>query len=403
MGKSVHPQLQRRIGFWSLTLYGVGVMVGAGVYVLIGEMAGQAGDWTPLAFLLAGAIAAATGASFAELSSRMPEAAGEAAFVYAAFGSRSLSLIVGLAVALLGLVAGAAILKGGVGYLQSFIALPDAALFALLTALIGGLAMLGVAQSLGAVAILTIAEIGGLLAVAGAGLLGEARPDAVATAIYSDSQGFVAGVFLAFFAFLGFEDMVNMAEETRDPQRTMPRAILAAFTITTLIYFLVAVAALRAVDPAALAASERPLALVFERATGGPAPFIAAIAVAAALNGVLVQIVMAARILFGLGRRWRALAIFHETHPRFGTPQKATVAATVVLAIAGWLAPLESLATLAVGALLLVFALMNLALIRLKLRSAAPAGALDLPYWTPWLGLSCSIAMLVAYAWAQTA
>lgn len=399
------PRLKRRVGFWLLTLYGVGVMIGAGVYVLIGQMAGAAGVWTPLAFLLAGLAAAATGASFAELSARFPEAGGEIAFTREAFGSKNLSLAVGVAAATVGVVAGAAILKGGVGYLQALIPWSESALFALLAALLGALAALGVAESLRAAALLTLIELIGLMIVAAAGFFGEpASVDAAAEAAAEAAPslaGLFAAVFLAYFAYLGFEDMVNLAEETRDPRRTVPRAILAAFAITTLIYILVAAAALRAVDPQALAESKKPLALVFESATGRSSGFISAIAVAATLNGVLAQLVMSARVLFGLGRQAPAFSVLHETHPRFGTPVRATAIATAALILVGIYAPLGALASAAVLLLLCVFTMMNLALIQLKRRGPPPERAPDLPRWAPWFGFVCSASILLAGIWSR--
>ncbi|HRC56672.1 MAG TPA: APC family permease, partial [Kofleriaceae bacterium] len=139
------------------------------------------------------------------------------------------------------------------------------------------------------------------------------------------AAGIAAAISLSVFAFIGFEDLTNMAEEAREPTRAMPRAILLALFITSALYFLVSLAAVRAAPHADLSASEQPMALIWTQATGSSAGFLSAIAVAAALNGVLAQIVMAARVLFGLGRRSQVLAPFTQAHPRFGTPVRATL------------------------------------------------------------------------------
>ncbi|MEL6266811.1 MAG: APC family permease, partial [Pseudomonadota bacterium] len=340
--------LKRRLGTGLLTLYGVGIMVGAGIYVLVGAVAGAAGALAPLVFVVAALVVLPTVLSYAELAGRFPESAGEAAYLDAAYGraawGRALAVGAGLAVAAVGVVSAAVVLQGGTGYLRALVDLPSGVLVVGLGLALGAAAVIGVLESLTLAAIATVIEVCGLLIVGGAGMLGEAAT-VVAADVPEVTIGAMGGaVLLAFFAFVGFEDMVNMAEETRDPARALPRAILGALAITTALYALVTLAALRVVPPADLAASPRPLALVFERATGQGAGFLALIAVVAAMNGVLAQIVMAARVLYGLGRRTRALAVFHAAHPRLGTPVLATGAATVVVILLALTLPLVALA-----------------------------------------------------------
>ncbi len=404
MSAATHePGLKRRVGFWLLTLYGVGVMVGAGVYVLIGEVAGLAGYWTPAAFVLAGLAASATAASFGELSARMPESAGEAAYASEAFGSQAFSVLIGLAVAFVGVISAAAILQGGVGYLRALVDWPEIPTIIGVGMVLGAVAMIGVAESLTVAAVLTLIEVVGLLIVAGAGFLwggdGVAAAQAEAVTAASDAWPGIVGLgaasFLAFFAFIGFEDMVNMAEETENPRRTMPLAILTAFVIVAALYALVSAAAVYAVEPHLLAESRRPLALVFETATGNSAGFIAAIAVAAALNGVLAQVVMASRVGYGLGRRSVTFAWLHHVHPRFRTPVRATAVAMGIVLVLATVAPLSGLAGASTTLLVIVFLTMNIALIRLKRRGPPPPGAPDVGMLTPVLGIIFSALILV--------
>lgn len=404
-GGSGEPTLKRRLGVGLLTLYGVGVMVGAGIYVLVGEVAAEAGRYAPLSFLLAGIAAAFSAASFAELSARMPESAGEAAYALKAFGSKSLSLLVGFAVMVVGVLAAGVVLQGGVGYLTALVPLPREALIIAVGVLLTVAAVVGVVESLALAATLTVIEVVGLLVIVAAGLsapaLDAASPSVPATGGEVGAMvGVLGGVFLAFFAFLGFEDMVNMAEETRRPERTVPLAILLAVILVTALYLAVSYAAVRVVAPERLAASRQPLALVFETATGRSSHFISAIAVAAALNGILAQIVMAARVAFGLGRRTAALGWLHESHPRFGTPVRATLLMGVVVIVLSLSAPLSDLASSASMGLLGVFILMNLALIRLKRRGPPPEGAPNIPAWAPWSGAILSSAVLLASFWS---
>lgn len=385
--------LQRKLGLGLLTAYGVGVMVGAGIYVLVGVVIGQAGVWAPLAFLLAGLVALPSALSYAELATRMPEAAGEAAFIERGFDSRTLALAAGLAIAAAGVISGAAVLRGGVGYLAALVPVPEPLLIATLGLALTLIALKGVLESLAVAAVFTLVEILGLVGVTLAGFAAEPVAEWVTPAGPSWT-GIAAATSLCFFAFIGFEDLENMAEEVRDPGRTMPRAILLALAITALLYTLVAFAAVRAVPHAVISATERPLALVWEAGTGRSAAFLEAIAVAAAVNGVLAQIVMAARVLFGLGRRASWLAVFTEAHARRGTPTRATLLVGGGVTVAALLLPVQALAEVTAVVLLVIFLFVNVALIRIKRR--APEAPFRVPGFVPWAGLLAALAALLA-------
>ena len=385
--------LKRRIGLGLLAAYGVGVMVGAGIYVLVGAVAGQAGVWAPLAFLFAGLIAAPSALSYAELSTRLPEAAGEAAYVQQGLNSRVLALIVGLAIVAAGTISAAAVLRGGVGYLTSITQWPaEWAILAVGAALVG-VAVLGALESLAVAAVFTAIELTGLALVIWAGGTAAPSADWLSGAGGLVWPGVAAGAVLAFFAFIGFEDIVNMAEEVRRPTYTLPRAILMALVITSVIYGAVSWAAVRAVPLATLEGSEQPLALVWQARTGGSAAFLSAIAVAAALNGVLAQIVMAARVMFGLGKEGGPLGVFHHAHPRFGTPVLATVLVGGFVVLGALGLPVATLAGATSTILLAVFVLVNAALIGLKRR--APEAAFRVPMAVPVAGLVLALGALI--------
>ena len=281
-------KLKRRIGLGLLTAYGVGVMVGAGIYVLVGAVADQAGIWSPLAFAIAGLIAAPTALSYSEFSTRIPEAAGEAAYVAKGFNIPLIALIVGLAIVMAGTVSAAAVLRGGVGYLTSVLDVPSTWAIIVVGAALTIVAILGVLESLALAAVFTVAELAGLALVVWAGFGAEASPNFTVPEM-PVWPGVGAAAVLAFFAFIGFEDIVNMAEEVENPTRTMPRAILLSLLITSVIYALVSFAAIRAVPLEELAASDRPLVLVWQARHDTGADLFALIAVVAALNGVLAQ------------------------------------------------------------------------------------------------------------------
>ncbi|WP_299349826.1 amino acid permease [uncultured Shimia sp.] len=390
--------LKRNVGFGLLTSYGVGVMIGAGIYVLVGAVAGQAGSWAWLAFVLAGLIALPSALSFAELSSRVPEAGGAAAYMRAAFEAPWLAALVGLAMVLAGTISAAAVLRGGVGYLTGIVQIDTPVAIIALGLILTGIAIWGVVESLSFAALLTVIEVVGLILVIGAGFLAApAAPTTEAIAAAGDINAVLYGVLaasaLAFFAFVGFEDIVNLAEETRDPERTMPRAIIAALVLVSLIYALVAFAATRAVPPAILAQSDRPLVLVWQAYSTTPAVFLSAIAVAAALNGVLAQIVMAARVLFGLGRQGGLFAVFHHVHPRLGTPVLGSLGVGVAVILCALWLPVATLAEVSATVLLMVFVLVNAALLRMKLKSDV-SPAFQVPRAVPVLGMLASLTAL---------
>lgn len=384
--------LKRRIGLGLLTAYGVGVMVGAGIYVLIGAIVAEAGLWSPLSFLIAGVIAAPTALSYAEFSTRLPEAAGEALYVAEGTGMRWLGVLIGLAIVVAGTISAAAVLRGGAGYLTSFVAIsPQIAILGLGAVLIA-VAVIGVLESLALAALFTVVELAGLALVVWAGFSAPAVAElsAVPPPVWS---GIAFGAVLAFFAFIGFEDIVNMAEEVKDPSHAMPRAILYSLVITSVVYALVAYAAIRSVPASELAGSERPLVLVWQAGVGGGSvAFLSLIAVAAAMNGVLAQIVMAARVLFGLGRHGGVLAVFHHSHSKFGTPVLATVMIGCFVLAGALTLPVAALAEATSTLLLSVFVIVNLSLILMKRR--VPEAPFRIPMAVPVFGLAASLLAL---------
>lgn len=403
--------LKRRIGLGLLTAYGIGVMVGAGIYVLVGAVAAEAGVLAPFSFLLAGLIAAPTALSYAEFSSRLPEAAGEAAYVGQGFNSQSMAIIVGLAVVLAGTISAGAVLRGGAGYFSAATGVnPQIAMLGMGLALML-VAILGVLESFALVAVFTVIELFGLGLVIWAGFSAEASADWAHAVPLLDrvsapepapgvasglATGVAFGAVLAFFAFIGFEDIVNMAEEVHEPTRVLPRAIIISLTVTSIIYALVCWATVRAVPIEALAQSESPLALVWQKSQGGNAHFLSSIAVFAALNGVLAQIVMASRVLYGLGAKSNGLVVFRQAHPRFGTPVRATVLIGSAVLIAAFLLPVVQLAELTSTTLLSVFVMVNLALILQKRRQpdAPHLVPFQVPMTVPVLGLVLALSAL---------
>jgi len=392
--------LLRSLSLTHAVLYGLGVTIGAGIYVLVGVAAGRSGMNAPVAFLIAALAMGFTAAAFAELGTRMPISAGEAAYVETAFDRKWLGLIVGLLVVVNAVITAATISSGSAGYIAVFVPLPDVWIIIGVVVAMGAVACMGTAQSIAFAGVMTLIEIGGLLLIVGAGLISE---DAVLTRLpemmpTGDPASWMAiggTAVIAVFAFVGFEHLVNIAEEIKEPSRTLPRALFLTLGITTVLYVLVMWISVVVVPPLELAASTAPLATVFMRLTGLPLVTMSAIAVVATLNGIVVNMIMIARVLYGLSARGSLPEAFARLGARTGVPLLGTVVgagAILVLAVA---IPLGGLADIAARGTLLIFTIMNAALIRIKMRNrSVPAGIFVCPMWAAVGGLTSSIALL---------
>jgi APA family basic amino acid/polyamine antiporter len=397
------PALVRSLSLLQATLYGLGVTIGAGIYVLVGAATARAGMYAPLAFVLAALLMALSAASFAELAGRLPVAAGEAAYVREAFRSDRLAAGIGLLVVAIAIVSASAISLGSAGYVGVFLALPEPVLVTGVVVAMGAIAAWGINESVSFAGIMTVIEIGGLLVLVLVGMAME--PDLVrrlpeALPPLTDGRAFpgiVGATLLAVFAFIGFEGLANVAEEVRDPRRALPRAIFLTLAISTLLYVLVVWVALVSVGQAELAASKAPLALVFERLTGASPRTMSAIAVVATLNGIIVQIIMASRVLYGLARQGNLPAALGAVSKATRTPLFATAVTSALVLILALALPLQHLADLTARLTLVVFALVNLSLVRIKARERPgeqPTGFVA-PTWVPWAGFASCVVLLI--------
>lgn len=391
--------LRRRIGLPLLVLYGTGITVGAGIYVLIGAVAGHAGVYSAWAFALAAAVMAFTAASYAELATRYPVSAGEAAYVRAAFGSRLLSTAVGSLRLATGIIAAAAVTLGGAGYIRQLIELPTLLIAVTIVVALGIIAAWGILESVMLAGLLTLIETGGLVwIIASAVHSGIAFSPALLVPPPLDA-GVLSGItfasLLAFFAFVGFEDLANVVEEAKSPQRNIPRAMALTLLITSVLYVSIAAISVSAVAPSILAASPAPLSLVFRSVAGiSPATFNV-IAIVSTLNTILAQITMTARVAYGMARQGDLPRMVGDVHSPTGTPLVATGLVMLAVAALALTFPLEPLAESTSLATLLIFAVVNLSLLRVRSRPAQPGAAIvRVPLWIPWLGLVTCVLMM---------
>jgi basic amino acid/polyamine antiporter, APA family len=384
------PELRRVLTFWPLVLYGLAVIVGAGIYVALGAVIRRAGAAAPLSFLFAGVAAGLTGLCYAELAGRFPEASGGVAYVRRGFGSDRLAQLTGAAMTFAVAIAAASIARGAVHYLAILLPLPAPLLIVLLVVGFTGIACLGVRESVGLAAALGVIEIAGLLAATAAGLL--AAPEYHLAGMWPADvpawRGVLAGGFIAFFAFIGFETLANLAEEVKDPTHTMPRGILGAVAASVVLYVAVATAAVLADS-----SSGSPLLDLFE---GTSASVFAAVGSIAVANGVLVEIVMLARLFYGMARNGELPHLLEQVDARTHAPIIATMLAGAIVLAAALLVPFERLLVLTNAVTLGVFALVDVALWRLQSSEPVAAGGFAIPRWIPPLAAFLAICLMLA-------
>ena len=383
--------LRRVLSLWQLVFYGLGVIVGAGIYVAIGTVVERAGAAAPISFLLAGSVAATTGLCYAELAIRFPEASGAVSYIKHGFGSDRLAMLTGLAVAAAVVITAASIASGAIQYVGIFLQAPPALL---ITALVGGftaIASYGVRESVGLAAALGALETAGLAAAVVAGFVAapEFNMSKMLPADLADWQGVFAGAFIAFFAFIGFETLVNLAEEVNDPTRTLPRGIVGALAASVLLYVGVAMAVILAGVPTS---EGNPLLGLFE---GTAASVFAAVGTVAIANGVLIDIIMLARLFYGMAGLGQLPAILGRVHPRTQTPMVATVAAGALVLATALLVEFEQLLVLTNAVTLGVFTFVNLALWRIRRAGSAPTPAFMVPRWLPPAAAALSLALML--------
>lgn len=390
-------KLKRNLGLLIVTVYGLGNIVGAGIYALIGKVAGEAGSATPLAFILASVVAGFSALSFAELSSRQPYSEGVSAYVHLAFNKKWLSLVVGLFMSAATVVSAATLARAFGGYLQSAVGI-NLAIGAIIVILAFGLlASWGIVESTKIFALHTMIEIAGLLVILWFGRAELSHSLQDAKSMFDISAvgfgGLMSGVFLAFYAYIGIEDMVHLSEETKRTRYTMPLAIVFAVIISTILYFLITVVSINSIPISELQNSTAPLSLVFSKLTSAPVWIITVIALTASAGGVLAHIISGSRLLYGMSEAgWlhERLAMVHESRR---TPSFAIALVVVLSAVLAFFVDLTTLATITSFMILTVFLLVNVALAFLKLRKVkSKQSRLTVPIVVPVLGtLSCLI------------
>ena len=390
--------LRRSLGLALLVFYGLGIIIGAGVYVAVGDVIEAAGPLAVLSFAVAGALATLTALSYAELGARYPEAAGAAAYVKEAFRSDQFSRLTGFLVAIVVLISAATIARGTAAYAHTFIALPDVIISCAFIVLFTAVSCLGIKDSARAAAVMTVIEIVGLLLVisAGIGSLADLQ-DGQRSLVATDVTGWVktlSGAFLAFFAFTGFENLANMAEEAKNFGRTIPLAILISLGISTVLYVTVALVVVAAVPLDQAVTSSAPLLLVIGSGNEWILTVFSALAVVAVSNGVLIQILVLSRLFYGMARR-QLLPAWLSAVSRRQVPVRATLVAGTLILVSTVLLPFHALLHLSTTLTLIVFAVVNLSLCRLHVIEPRDDLHFRVPCALPYIATVADVGLII--------
>ncbi|MCU1404530.1 MAG: amino acid permease [Glaciihabitans sp.] len=406
-------QLKRNISGKMLYLFILGDVLGAGIYALVGQIAGQVGGVTWVPMLVALGLALLTAASYAELVTKYPRAGGSAVFAERAYKRPIISFLVGFCMLSAGVVSAAGLALAFAGdYLRTFIDIPPvlgAVIFLLIIAVVNAR---GIKESVRANLVMTMIETTGLVlvVVAAAVLLSGGGGDLNRAVQFPEGSSPVIAIFgaalLAYYSFVGFETSANVIEEVKDPSRVYPKALFAALLTAGVLYVLVGTAASIAVPANELSESTGPLLTVIQ-ATGVPIPawLFSVIALVAVANGALLTMIMSSRLAYGMGNQGLLPAVFSRVLPGRGTPWVAIVVTTVIAMLLTITGSIATLAETVVLLLLIVFLSTNIAVLVLRRETVEHQ---HFRAWTilPVLGaLSCLVLLtqLSAEVWLRSA
>jgi len=340
------------------------MILGAGIYALIGKATGVAGNTVWMSFLLGALISSFTGLSYAELSSMIPKAAAEVSYAKEAFKGNLTPFLIGWIIIFTEVVSISTVALGFGGYFDGLFGVPTVLASLALIILLSILNFVGIEKSSKVNIVFTVIEVSGLLLIVALGI------PFLGTVNYFEAsqglQGILKASTLIFFAYLGFEDIVNLAEETKNPERNIPKALILSVVITAVLYVLVAVAAVSLTDWQELGTSTAPLAYAASKSLGQSAFLtLSVIALFATANTVLILLIVASRMVYGIARDGSLPRSLSKLSRR-GTPWVAILAVMilpcffVLIGNIGFVAEITNFGTF------ITFALVNLSAIWLR-------------------------------------
>ncbi len=356
-------KLKRILGLFELTLVGIGIILGAGIYALIGKAAGLAGNTVWISFFLAAIVAAFSGLSYAELSSMFPKAGAEYVYTREGFGKKT-AWFTGWLVIFAGVIAATTVSLGFAGYLHAITGTPVILTAIILVILLSLINLWGIKQSATLAIIFSIIEVFGLLIIIFVGLpyFGSINYFEIISV-----SGIFSAAALIFFAFIGFEELVRLAEETKGARKIMPKALILAIIFTTVIYVLVSISAVSVIDWKELSESASPLADVASVTFGKDGSFIlSTIALFATFNTALLVLLAASRITYGMAVKHALPRTFSHINPKTRTPDLAITLVGSLAILFVFVGGIETVGYLADFLIFVTFILVNLSVIRLR-------------------------------------
>ena len=386
-GREIPPrELKRSINLFQATMYGVGLILGAGIYVIIGDVAAVVGNAMWISFIVASIIALFTGLSYAELSSIYPKSAAEYVFAKNVFRSHFIALVVGCLIIFVAVASAATVALGFSGYLTSafFPQFNPILVAVVLVAALSFVNFYGIVQSVWMNTTFTFIELAGLAIIILAGFwfgspnttnyfeMPDKMLESSETSLLLMFGAIFGGAGLIFFAYYGFENIVNIADETKNPVRVIPKALLISIAVTTAFYILIAITTSALVGWKALSLSEAPLSLAAEKAFGGQGVIILSlIALFATSNTALMMLISGSRIIYGISKDQSFPKILAVVHKSRETPWVAIIIVMVsTMTIVAWSSgDIATIASIAVFGIFLVYAIVNSSLIWFRVKN----------------------------------
>ncbi|MBN2603990.1 MAG: amino acid permease [Candidatus Thermoplasmatota archaeon] len=365
-------KLERSLGFWEVTLMSVGIILGAGVYVLIGEASGLSGNGLWISFIFAAVVASFTGLSYAELSSRFPEAGAEYVYVEHSFG-KNFAWIVGWLIIAGSIIGAATVAIGFANYFSALFKTPIVTIALAVLVVCGIILIIGVKETAAFTILFTLIEAAGLFVIIAIGLPYFGTVNYLEFA--EGMKGVIEAGVLIFFGYIGFESITRLASETKDPERNIPRAIIFSIIITTIIYILVGISAVSVVSWQQLSQSEAPLAIVAQQIFGENSFIIlSAIALFSTFNTVLVMLLSGSRIIYGIAEKKALPKFFLIVSKKTLTPWVSIICVIGIATVFLIFGNIKTVANLTNFTIFATFILVNSSLIYLRIKKPISSG-----------------------------